>query len=112
MGIALRSRAGDLFANVHQQEAIVAGHSLTCFSLAIFTAFSRTVFPFEDSSWTAVVKKALWSDGLGGGDTGTRVLCHKCCHSLWASHSVDFTSLSQQSFVGSYILKSVKASCC
>lgn len=71
MGLASRTRAGGLFASVHQQEEMVVGHALMCFSLAIFTAYSHTAFPFEDSGWTPVVKRALRSDGLGGGNRGT-----------------------------------------
>lgn len=59
MCIASRTDARDLLENVHLQEEIIAGNSPMCFSLAIFTAYSHRVFPFEDNSWTPVVRKAL-----------------------------------------------------
>lgn len=57
--IASRTHAGVLFENVHLQEEIIAGHSLMCFSVAIFTAYSHKVFPFypQDNSWTPIVRK-------------------------------------------------------
>lgn len=80
MCIASSADAKDLSQNVHLQEEILAGHSLLCSSPAIFTAYSHSVFPFEDNSWAPVVRKALRSDGRGDGELGTRELCHKCHH--------------------------------
>lgn len=73
--IASRTGAGVLVENVHLQEEILAGHSLMGFSIAIFTAYTHKVFPFQENSWTPVARKH-W-DQMGE-EVGMWVLCHKC----------------------------------